>query len=338
MTLHDAAVGCAVLIHLAADEALHNIHVGLAGALHLADLHDPDALELLGCGLVPGVGQAEGVAKPFPAQLPEQGALADAGLAVQNEDGVELAARLQHALDGSDEGLAGDGSGVLGVRCSQIVDQQCVGSRDAIPLRELLDIFPQRVEAALVRDGCERLAEAVLWELDAIPVGHPGVELGVVGVSPVFVRARPGQLALDLDAVAQLVVADPLKGGLVLQDQHGVGDQRLDVAVLCADQLGLPAVIGVVFRQICLEVEHGPRSGIVRERQADALVLAREGGHGAVARAVLAALVFLAVIQVPELVEADQVEGVAELAAGRVGAVVGVGEDVAVIDHEAGSG
>ena len=76
---------------------------------------------------------------------------------------------------------------------------------------------------------------------------------------------------------------------------------------------------------------------VVRERQADALVLAREGGHGAVARAVLAALVFLAIIQVPELVEADQVEGVAELAAGRVGAVVGVGKDVAVIDHEAGS-
>ena len=245
---HDAAVGCAVLIHLAADEALHNIHVGLACALHLADLHDPDALELLGCGLVPGVGQAEGVAEPFPAQLPEQGALADAGLAVQDEDGVELAARLQHALDGSDEGLAGDGPGVLGVWCSQVVDQQRVGSRDAIPLRELLDIFPQRVEAALVRDGRERLAEAVLRELYAIPVGHPGVELGVVGVSPVFVWARPGQFALDLDAVAQLVVADPLKGGLVLQDQHGVGDQRLDVAILRADQLGLPAVIGVVFR------------------------------------------------------------------------------------------
>ena len=322
MALHDAAISCAVLVHLAADEALHHIDVGLAGALHLADLHDPDALELLSCGLVPGVGQAEGVTKPFSTQLPEQGALADAGLAVQDEDGVELAARLQHALDGSDQSLAGDGPGVGRVLGAQVIDQQRVHSRHVVPLGELLEVFPQRVEASLVCDRGERLAEAALRELDAVGVRHPGVEMGVVHVSPVFVRARPGQLALDLDAVAQLVVADPLKGGLVLQDQHGVGDQRLDVAILASDQLRLPAVVDVIRERYVLKFEHRSPLGIVRERQTHARIFAGPFAHGLVAWELRDRLVLVAIIQVAELVDADQVEGVAELAAGGVGAVV----------------
>ena len=123
MALHHAAVGCTVGVVLAAQEALDDVDVGLAGALPLADLYDPLALELLGCGLVPGVGQAEGVVKPFAAQLPEQGALADARRAVEHEHGVKFAARLQHTLDGSDEGLASHSPGVGGVLGAQIVDQ-----------------------------------------------------------------------------------------------------------------------------------------------------------------------------------------------------------------------
>ena len=304
---------------------------------YLADLHDPDALQLLSCGLVPGVGQTEGVAKPFPAQLPEQGALADAGLAIQDQDRVELAARLQHALDGSDQGLPGDGADVGGVLGAQIVDQQRVHSRHAVPLGQVLDVLPQRVEAALVRDDGQRLGEAILRELDAVLVGHISIEEGVVSVAPVFARAAPGQLALDLDGAAQLIVPDPLKGGVVLQDQHGVGDQRLDVAVLGADELGLPAVIDVVRDRHALKFEHRSPLCIARERQADAGIFAGPFSHGLVTWELVDRFVLVAVIQVPELVDADQVEGVAELAAGRVGAVVGVGEDVAVIDHEAGS-
>ena len=322
MALHHAAVGCAVLVHLAADEALHHVHIGFAGALHLADLHDPDALELLGCGLVPGVGQTEGVTKPFPAQLPEQCALADARLAVQDEDGVKLAAGGQHALDRSDQGLAGHGAGVGGVLGAQVVDQQRVNSGHAVPFRQALDVLPQRIEAAAVRHGREGLCEAVFRELDAVGVSHPRVEMGVVHVPPVFVGARPRQPALDLDGAAQLVEADPLKGGVVLQDQHGVGDQRLDVAVLRPDQLRLPAVVDVIRERHALEVQDRLALAVVRERQADAWVFARERGHGLEAWAVLASLVFLAVVQIVELVETDQVEGIAELAAGGVGAVI----------------
>ena len=321
MALHHAAVGCAVLVHLAADEALHDVDVGLPGALHLADLHDPDALQLLSCGLVPGVGQTEGVAKPFPAQLPEQGALADAGLAIQDQDRVELAARLQHALDGSDQGLPGDGADVGGVLGAQIVDQQRVHSRHAVPLGQVLDVLPQRVEAALVRDDGQRLGEAILRELDAVLVGHISIEEGVVSVAPVFARAAPGQLALDLDGAAQLIVPDPLKGGVVLQDQHGVGDQRLDGSVLREDELGFPVFLWLRQR-LALEVEHGLRPGVARERHANARILRGELGHLLVAGALAAALVLLAVVHVAELVEADEVEGVAELAAGRVRAVV----------------
>ena len=161
--------------------------------------------------------------------------------------------------------------------------------------------------------------------------------MGVVHVSPVFVGARPGQFTLDLDAVAQLVVADPLKGRLVLQDQHGVGDQRLDVAILASDQFRLPAVVDVIRERHALEVQHLLALSVVRERQADARVFVRERIHGLLARELIDCFVFLAFVQVAELVDADQVEGVAEPAPRWVGAMVGVGEDVAVIDHEAGS-
>ena len=40
------------------------------------------------------------------------GTTADAGLPVQDQDRVKLAAGFQHALDGSDQGLPGDGPGV----------------------------------------------------------------------------------------------------------------------------------------------------------------------------------------------------------------------------------
>ena len=336
MPLDHPAVGCPVLVHLAADEALHDVHVGLPGSLHLADLHDPDALELLGRRLVPGVGQAQAVAEPLAAQLPEQGALADARLPVEDQHGVELAAGLQHALDRADQGLPCDGPDVGRVLRAQVVHQQGVHPWHAVPLRQLPQVVPQRIEAALVGDDRQGLGELVLRELDAVLIGHPAVELSVVGVSPVFVRALPRQAALDLDGSGELVEADPLESRMVLEDQDRVGDGGPDGAFFGAAQLCLP--VFVVFRKsFRLEVQHGLLLGVLCERQARARVLCCERCHRLVALGVSAALVLAAFIQVAELVDPDQVEGVAELAACRIRRVVRVGEGLAVVDHETGS-
>ena len=334
MTLYHAAVCCTVGVVLAAQEALDDVDVGLAGALHLADLHDPLTLELFGCGLVPGVGQAEGVVKPLAAQLPEQGALADAGRAVEHEHGVEFAARLQHTLDGSDEGLASHGPGVGGVLGAQIVDQQRVHPGYAVPLRQRLDVFPQGVEVPVVGHFGQCRDDGRVGEAGLVDSAHVCQELRVVGVSPGAAVISPRQWSGLFNGLLQIVVGDALEALIVLHDQHGVDESRTDLHLGVTLQQKGPVLRGLLQLS---ELLASVRCLLARGCSFAALVISGHVGHGLVAQGVLAALVFVTIVQMPELVEADQVEGIAELSACRVGAVIGIGEHVAVIDHEAGS-
>ena len=163
---------------------------------------------------------------------------------------------------------------------------------------------------------------------------HVCQELRVVGISPGAAVISPRQRSGLFDGLLQIVVGDVLEALIVLHDQHGVDESRADLHLGVALQQKGPVLRGLLQLSKLLA---SVRCLLARGCSFAALVISGHVGHGLVARGVLAALVLVTIVQMSELVEADQVEGVAELAAGRVGAMVGIGEDVAVIDHEAGS-
>ena len=133
MVLDGDAVGLPVLVIGAGDKGFDGFYVHLLHARQLAHLQQPVSLKLLGSGLVAHIGDGQAVGEPLAAQLGKQGGLANALRAIEDEDRVEFHAGIVDSGNTGDKRLSGDGAGVRRVRCAEVIDEQCVDARDAVP-------------------------------------------------------------------------------------------------------------------------------------------------------------------------------------------------------------
>ena len=125
-----------VLIILTGNEGLYLFQVGLLHTRHLSDLMDPKALELLRCSLVIHIRKRQTVRKPLHGKLGDECRLADALIAIEDGNIVKLSARMINALVCCAQSFSGNCTDILIVVCTKIVDEQCLHTKDSIPLRQ----------------------------------------------------------------------------------------------------------------------------------------------------------------------------------------------------------
>ena len=174
--------------------------------------------------------------------------------------------------------------------------------------------------------------------LHVVVLGHVFRESRVVGVVPVRIEGLgpPREVALDHRTVPKEIVRDgPLQPLVVPADQAEVVGRREEVLPLLVHlQLVLPGVVLLLFRDHVAEVVLEGLQLLPGHQSGDLLVLSRgllhvEEGRQPVGRGVDVGVLVLGAVEV----DAYQVEGVHELLAARVGAVVAVGPLV-LVDHE----
>ena len=206
------AEGCAVDVVLPRQERAQRLNLRLPQSRKLADLHDPETLQLLRRRLVLGVVQRQAVVEPLPAQLGDERRLAHALRTIEHQHGVELDARLEHALDGRAQRLARHRAHIQVVRRTQVVDEQRLNAGHAIPFGQRSQIIPDRMIRAVVRhfpDGDVVVAVAE----GTVPGFDVADDLLIVCVPPELGRVLPwhGRNVIpDFHAVRELVEHDAL--------------------------------------------------------------------------------------------------------------------------------
>ena len=170
-----------------------------------------------------------------------------------------------------------------------------------------------------------------------------------VGLVPAGLDGRPGQrgpafhIAPDVDAAAVNVVGDVLEPRVVAQDERQIAQRVLDAALLVHLQFFLPVFIcELCLRRLCFQrvqiakLQRGLFPALLGERAAGGLVLRGVFLHppdGGVLIAHAGAVRGRAARR--EQMPAHQIECVAQLAARRIGRVMGEGVLVVVHDQPA---
>ena len=174
-----------VNIILPGEEGAQRFHFGLFQTRQFADLQDPVSLQFLGGGLVLGVAQVQTVRKPLSGQLGNKGAFADTLGTVQHQHGVKFAAGIQHTLDGGAERFPGDGTDILVIVCTEVVDEQRIHSLYAVPFRQIFDKLTDGMVGPIIRDL--RHGDIVISSREGAVVGiHIADKLGIIRIPPEF--------------------------------------------------------------------------------------------------------------------------------------------------------
>ena len=352
------AEGRTELIVPGGNKGFHLLDLRLAHTCQFPDLHDPVPQQLFRGGLVVHIRKRQGFRVILvPRQLPEDGTFPDALRAIQHKDTVELRTGIKYARYRGSQKFAGDGPDVRRIVRLQAAAEQRVDAAFPVPVRQILQILPDRMKAPVVR----HLGETGVH----IPPGEDGVapvevnnELRGVRIPPEGIRLLPvpGQFAGHLHAAGDAVVGEGLQKRVVVQDQH-----KIPGAVL--EGLG----VGVVFQVLdpgVIRGHSGPErrgqalcSGRTRNRRYSPRVPGSPRGpipaeisgsgfrafpvqaklHRVLGKGEIAHLVEgLLGIVVPELMDPDQIKSIQQLPAGRVRRMMGIDEAV-VVDHHAGS-
>ena len=110
MRRYTAAEAGAIFVIAPSHEALYLFKVRFFHARHLADLMNPETLQLFCCGLVVHVRQRQTVREPFAAQLGNEGAFAFALRAIEDQHIVKFCSGSFHAPDGGAENFPDKGA------------------------------------------------------------------------------------------------------------------------------------------------------------------------------------------------------------------------------------
>ena len=248
MILHAVAVGMPKLIILPGDKRLDRFHVHLFKPRQFAQFQNPIALKFLRRGLILHVADGQAVGEPLAAQLGKKGAFAHALRPVQHYYAVELDPRLIDARHGGNHHLSGDGTDIQRIRAAQIIDEQRVHSGDTIPGGKRFDVIPDRVIAALRRDG-QQDAFQLAGRVQIVDPLQINLNRAQVGFIPAGLQLRPGKRCLavripaDVDAAAMDIVGDILQLGIVAQDEREVAKSILHAPLLVNLQRVLPVFI-----------------------------------------------------------------------------------------------
>ena len=268
----------------------------------------------------------------------EEGGLADALGADERQDVVVLDAGRHHPGHGGAEVLARHRPGEVGVRSSEVIHEQVVETRLPVP-GESVEVVAHGVKIVLAGVEVEGVEDAGLRR--EVVVSRDVVDQAVVvRVVPVLVELHraPGQVLRQDVAAAEEVAPDAaLELRVVAQYESEVEGRGLrpalavdlqllhPVLVLLVGHIGEVLVDGVDALADHQGLDPGLLAGEAVHRQEG-----RQLGHGGVDVGVL--------VQLSELVQPDEVEGVAQLLTAGVRAVVAVGPFVLVYDESAGRG
>ena len=335
--LEPSAVCRTVAVGALGEEQLDRFDLGLLHAGQLADLHDPDALDLFQRLLA--LDGSQGVREPLTAQQSDEGGLAQALGASQGQHMVEFAAGPVDAGHGGRHDLPGDGPGVLAVLGAHVVDQQGLDSFHAVPLAAL-QVVLDRVEGVLQGDHVHRV-ENLVFAGEAVLLFEVVAESGVVAVDPLSAvfDVPPGESIQGDDVVRHQVHGHASgQGGVSVQDDDDVLDTGGDGALLGEAELLRPVgfvtdiCVGNIRQRLEVLVRLGHAIG--DDLGLHSLIRGGQVGHGSVGRPGADRGVRGDVgVQLVELMQPDDVPGVHELHGGRVCCVVAVGELVLVDDH-----
>jgi len=248
MIFHAVAVGMPKLIVLSGNECLDGFHVHFLKPRQLAQFQDPIALQFLRRGLILHVADGQAVGEPLAAQLGEERALAHALRSVQHHHAVELDSRLIDARYGGDHHLSGDGADVGCVWTAQIIDEQRIHSRHAVPGGKGFDVVADRVIAALSRDG-QQDAFQLAGRVQIVDPFQIDLNRAQVGFVPAGLQLRPRERRLavripaDVNTAAMDIVGDVLQLGIIAQNEGEVAEGILHLALLVDLQRVLPVFI-----------------------------------------------------------------------------------------------
>lgn len=157
MTFNHLAVGRTVFVIGSGEERLDLLNVRLLHAGKLTDLDHPEPLQLLRTGLVVHIGQRQRFGVVLGRdEVFHDGAFADALVAVQYGNAVELDAGDVDTRNSSRECLSGHGADVFGVIGFQIFDEKGFHALYTVPGRKTVEIVPHRVEVPVVGGLRER--------------------------------------------------------------------------------------------------------------------------------------------------------------------------------------
>ena len=318
----------AVLVILPGDERLHLVDIRFLHSGQFTDLQNPVPLELFRRRFVVHVRKGKAVRKPLHAKVGDEGTLADALVAVQDDDIIKLDAGLINPRVGGTQDFPCNRPNVLVVLCSKIVDQHRVHPADTVPLRQCLKHLPDRMVGAVIRhfrDG----NVIVPRRKGAIARIHIAHKLRIIGIPPELRWMLPGNGSGNLHAVRQLIEHDVLHALVVLHDEDQIPQRVLHGAVLFQFQVGHP--FAVIF------VEHFCRLRYtILDQDAFHLFIlqrkllhgfeGRQFSHGGIRRH--------PVIQVAVFVQPNQVKCVQELPTHRVRGVMAV-RKLAVVNYHA---
>ena len=119
----DSALVCPTVdVILAGDERAQGLSFCFLHPCELAELVDPEALELLGGRLIPRVSERQRIVEPVLTQARDQCRFADTLRACQYQHGVELDSRPLGSAHSRAEQLTGDSARVFVVLCTEIID------------------------------------------------------------------------------------------------------------------------------------------------------------------------------------------------------------------------
>ena len=340
------SVGLAVDVVGLGQELLDSILLRAVQAVQLLELHDPRPLDHLARLLA--LERVETIIEPARPEIPQQRALADALRADQDGHGVILHARRHRSGDGRTEALAGDGSGVRRVRRAEVVDEERLEPRHAVPHGERREPVLHEIDAVHLAVEREAVHDALLAG-DAVDLLHIAAQSGIVRILPVSPspRGTPRELSCDVETVGERIEHDrAAEHRVVLEDDEDVLRRFQGLAGLGRERQTLhPA--GSPGRRVAAFVRCAPERRRILPKSrgrlciplrihesCHALILHRDTAHLHEARQLIGRGIGLCVlVELSEQMDAHEVERIAELSARGVGGVVTEQELAVVIEH-----
>ena len=316
MALHHSTVRRTVLVVDPARKGLHRLDVHFLDARHLGKLEQPVALQLFRRCFVLHIRNRQAVRIPIAPQSGDERGLSDALGAVQHGDVVELDAGAFYPRNSGHECFACNRAGIRRVLRAKVIDEERVDARRLVPGRKPIQVIPDGVISTVVGNLCERQLIVPGGEL-AVMCVYVGDQLSCVRVAPSGVRPFPREV-LPVDLAREFIMTDAREGFIARKNQKQIAESVFQLASFVTRQpLGPVVAVREVFCR--------PLTAFVEQDRADGVVLDSKLAHCLEARLL---------VEVGEPVDAHEVEGVQEFAAGGICGMVGV-RKLAVVEDDA---
>ena len=277
----------------------------------------------------------EGIGKPGLTELCEGRGLAAALRANKDKNVIVFAPRLHDSRDCADQGLAGDCPRVLCIFGAEIINEDRVCAGDSVPFKaqEILANGVPHTTLHREKYGVTDLHGVYDFILDLEEIA----KAGVVGVGPSRCHSigelAPRKISANRHSLLEgIVEVFTAKTCIVLHNELHVVDRVIELPIFVACELAYPVIVFVrVVKTVLETLEVGLSKLFTNLRNLHSLVLQLHKRRHFVRRRTRACVV----VQIAVEMNTDEIEGVAELSARGVRAMMGIRENAVVIENQA---